>query len=239
MVGAALTEYAATYTNDRWQTYLATHGERYQRLIQAAARILATTKPRDGSFWILDIGPRFEVDLLRRLARDARVDTLGIDSGPLPRREGDEHHTFDLGQTDDPAARPAIGPYDLVVMAEVLEHVPMPPSVVLPWLRSILRPRGHLLIQTPNAVALQNRLRMLTGRQPFQPLSADRSYPGHFREYTVNELVVEAQAAGFRVAHLETGNYFMSSKRSNQIFHRAERFVPRNLRAGITLTLTT
>lgn len=103
------------------------------------------------------------------------------------------------------------------------------------WIASLLAPGGHLLVQTPNAVALPKRLRMLAGRNPFQPMSADRAYPGHMREYTTAELVGEGRALGLEVIELRTANYFATEKFSNRLYQRLERFVPRTLRAGITI----
>ena len=184
---------------------------------------------------VLDVGPRFEVDLLHRVLPNACVDTLGLNAGLFPPRDGEERVLFDLNHADDESRRPSFGPYQLIVMAEVLEHVHMPPSVVVGWIASLLAPGGYLLVQTPNAVALPNRLRMLAGRNPFQPLSADRAYPGHMREYTTSELLREGRALGLEVVELRTANYFVSDKLSNRLFHRLERFVPRTLRAGITV----
>jgi hypothetical protein len=91
------------------------------------------------------------------------------------------------------------------------------------------------VIQTPNAVSLPNRLRMLAGKNPFQPLTAERAYPGHKREYTVAELRREGRELGLDVDSLRTGNYFASAKKSNRLYQRVERLVPTTLRAGITI----
>jgi Methyltransferase domain len=234
-VDEALTEYVSSYTDPRWQAYLALHPARYRFLIARVVELLARLPAEGGPPRLLVIGPRFEVDLIRRVAPTVRIDTLGLNPGLYPPREGERQFIFDLSHADDPQARPQAGPYELIVMAEVLEHVPMPPSIVLPWLRSLLVPGGILLVQTPNAVALPNRVRMLAGRQPFQMLSVERDYPGHFREYTIAELVREGKAAGFEISSVLAANYFGSNKRSNRVFRRFERIVPRTLRAGITI----
>lgn len=236
VVEEALASYRAEFREPRWQEYLALHHLRYRALVRHVLEIIGGRPgAKDGIDRVLVVGPRFEVDLLHRVLPNVRVDTLGLNEGLFAPRDGEERVLFDLNDADDQDRRPSLGPYQLIVMAEVLEHVHMPPSVVLGWIASLLAPGGYLLVQTPNAVALAKRLRMLVGRNPFQPLSADRAYPGHMREYTTAELIREGRALGLEVIDLRTANYFATEKFSNRLYHSLERFVPRTLRAGITI----
>jgi hypothetical protein len=184
---------------------------------------------------ILDIGPRFEVDLIHRLLPKAQVDTLGLNKGLIPPRAGERNFEYDLNNTWDVSSTPTLGRYRLVVMAEVLEHLSTAPSIVLSWIATLLEPGAYLLIQTPNAVALPKRLRMLAGRHPFSPLTTDQAYPGHIREYTVAELRREGRSLGLDVVEIRTKNYFDSPKVTNKLYQRLERIVPGNLRSGITV----
>lgn len=236
VVDEALDSYRADFSDARWQEYLAIHHRRYRVLIALVLELIARLpKSEDGSGKILDVGPRFEVDILHRLLPGARVDTLGIDKGLFPPRGGERQVIFDLNDSDDASRCPSLGPYQLILMAEVLEHLYTPPSTVLGWVASLLEPGGYLLIQTPNAVALPHRARMLAGINPFQWLNGDRAYPGHIREYTVAELRREGRALGLEVVDLRTANYFDSKKLSNRLYQRLERIVPRTLRSGITV----
>jgi len=147
-VDVALSEYRAKFTEDRWQLYLSIHHERYQLLVADVLRLVEACPPAGagGHLRILDIGPRFEVDLIHRLYPEIEVDTLGLNAGLFPLLEGEHYIEFDLNKADDAAGRPTPGPYQLIVMAEVLEHLWTAPSVVLPWLRSLLVPGGYLLL---------------------------------------------------------------------------------------------
>jgi len=235
-VETALAEYRAEFTEERWRIYLGVHHERYGILVEDCLRLLSEVQSlSDSRPRALVIGPRFEVDLLHRLAPEAIVDTLGLNPGLFPVRDGEKFVQFDLNQTDDTSLRPDLEAYDLIVMAEVIEHLWTAPSVILPWLWSLLVPGGYLIVQTPNAVSLPHRLRMLIGINPFQEVQTDRAYPGHIREYTVKEMTREGRAAGFEVAEMRTGNYFLSEKRTNRAYERLERIVPKTLRAGITV----
>src|SRR5689334_9987938 len=149
-IDAALDEYQATFTNELLAKTRETHHRRWHLLMAQVGRLLATSSSADHPR-ILDIGPRFEVDLMHRLFPAATVDTLGLDVGLFPPGDGERNYIFDLSRTDFVEERPTLGPYDIIVMAEVFEHISMPPSVFLPWLASLLAATGALIVQTPNA----------------------------------------------------------------------------------------
>ena len=147
----------------------------------------------------------------------------------LPKRVGNE--------AQSPESVPELGRYDVVVAAEVLEHLYTAPTLVLRYLATALEPDGALIVQTPNAVALKKRLQMLRGRNPAEPIREERMYAGHFHEYTPAELADAAHHAGLEVASCVTANYFRTGSRKNALFARAERWLPPGLRDGITAVL--
>ena len=108
---------------------------------------------------------------------------------------------------------------------------------MLRLLEAALRPGGWLVLQTPNAARIGNRVRLLTGRNPFEPLREDSVSPGHFREYTVAELLGMVRKAGFEVGGWLTADYFVTGSRSNSVLRSLGPLVPRSLRAGITAWL--
>ncbi len=69
-------------------------------------------------------------------------------------------------------------------------------------------PGGYLILQTPNGISLGRRLQMLAGRYPLEMIREDRNNPGHFREYTRDELIACGRAAGFEIIHASLSNYF-------------------------------
>jgi hypothetical protein len=135
------------------------------------------------------------------------LDSLGLEPDHVA--DGARHHQFDLNDAQHPERwRRDIGPYDVIVFAEVIEHLYTAPELVLAYLRELLVPDGLLLLQTPNAVSLRKRAKMLLGRNPFERLRADRGNPGHFREYTAGELRELLTAAGFTVERTWLEHYF-------------------------------
>ncbi|WP_341632045.1 class I SAM-dependent methyltransferase [Sphingomonas agri] len=116
---------------------------------------------------------------------------------------------------DDPAA--FRGQFDVVVLAEVIEHLPVPPYVVLSKVRSWLKPGGALLLTTPNLFRLRNIVRMIRGRDPFDTfmLPRDGISLGHQTEYSAEHLAWHIREAGFlldEIAHDQLGHTGFSWK---------------------------
>jgi trans-aconitate methyltransferase len=233
VVDQALRDYAVNFPD--WCGYVEFHRRRYELLMALAVKLARSTQSGARAPHLLVIGPRFEVDLLHRRLPHARVDTVGLNTGLFPARGKERQVVFDLNDADLAEKRPTLGPYELIVMAEVIEHLHMAPSVVLSWLRSLLGPGGHLVVQTPNAVTLPHRLRMLAGRHPYAQLSADRSSPGHIREYTTRELASAGREACLEIVEMTTANYFSNGRFVNRLFQKVERLLPGSWRAGITV----
>ena len=203
--------------------YLDYHARRYASLMAVLGDLLAArSAPR-----ILDVGPMFETAMLR--ATGATVDTLGFANPLFPPRADERHLEVDLNAP----AEAGDGSYDAVVLAEVIEHLTRAPATVLGWLATWLRPDGWIVVQTPNAVALHKRLRMLAGRNPIDPIRTDDRNPGHFHEYTLSELHRAAAQAGLAVGGWRAENYFGA----NRAYAALGRVLPPSLRHGITVWL--
>jgi 2-polyprenyl-3-methyl-5-hydroxy-6-metoxy-1,4-benzoquinol methylase len=172
--------------------YLAFHAPRYAFVAQ-----LVRDQARAPGIRILDVGPS---PLTAMIAGQtgASVDSLGLEpDGPSP---SGRHYRFNLNDTQDRDRwRLVLGPYDIIVAAEVLEHLHTAPELVLAYLRQLLGPRGLLIVQTPNAAALWKRRMLLGGRNPYQRIRVDATDPGHFREYTRAELGQILKETGFAV----------------------------------------
>jgi SAM-dependent methyltransferase len=196
-VGVSAADIRDRYPEDG---YCAFHAPRYAALLTLLDGYL--TSP---AMSVLDIGESPLTDLLHDRYGVA-VDTLGF-LGDGPREHG-RRWWFDLNlAASDQQWRTDMPRYDLVVMAEVIEHLHVAPRAVLAFIRSLLAPSGVLVVQTPNAVALHKRIEMLGGRNPYEEIRETQNDPGHFREYTKRELVAAVQEAGFAVERWEAGAY--------------------------------
>jgi 2-polyprenyl-3-methyl-5-hydroxy-6-metoxy-1,4-benzoquinol methylase len=214
---------------------LAFHSLRWAHLLGHVDGLVGRLGPGRGGR-ILDIGVSLQTELLKH-NYPGRVDTLDIDDDDVARAEGESHHLLDLNDLYYEERRPALGPYDVIVMCEVIEHLYTPSVNVLAGVASWLAPGGYLFIQTPNAVALHKRLKALAGYNPYMDLSAGtRTSPPHFREYTKAELISAGHNAGLEVLNVDARNYFTGRRPGTQAYNWLCERLPPTLRAGLSVT---
>lgn len=213
------------------ERYLEFHRDRYRLLMKHVAASVGRAG-RD----VLVVGPSHETRLIAERFPSARIDTLGVYDARFPAPTG-RHHELDLNLCRAPDASPAIGPYDVVVLAEVIEHLQTSPRAVFAYLRRALRPGGELIVQTPNAASLAKRWNLLVGRNPFMPIPDAPDSSQHWREYTAAELTGFAAAAGLAVAGASIDNCYRHEGARARFYLLAGRLAPRPLRDCITLTL--
>src|SRR3989339_108074 len=119
--------------------------------------------------------------------------------------------------------------FDIIIAEAIIEHLP-DPRLFLERCATLLNKEGLLLISTPNLATLLKRLRFVIGRSPLWPLPdffrAGKNFTGHWREYTLPELVYMCEASGFTVILKQNINLLARFK-----FWSAWR---KNLRALIT-----
>lgn len=212
--------------------YLQYHQRRYDYLLEVVSRALANLRPvREEPLRVLDVGIGFELELLRERYPEARINTLGFFDFRFPVREGDQHFEFDLNQAGQ-CEPEGIYPHDLILLAEVIEHLPTSPLRVLSAVRKWLRPGGLLLIQTPNPVSLGRRVAMLRGISPFEIPRDNPKNPGHYCEYTRPQIRQLCQQAGFEVLETDLRNYFGHSR---LLYNLLCLLLPGELSDGITL----
>lgn len=93
----------------------------------------------------------------------------------------------------------ADGEFDVVIFAEIIEHLLNDPCKVLREIKRVLKPGGHLIVTTPNVARLENVARLISGENIYDPYSGYGPYGRHNREYTRRELVTLLQFEGFDV----------------------------------------
>lgn len=147
------------------------------------------------SLSVLDVG--FGAGHLARRIRPRCRYLAGIELDPEAAREGSAF--FDDPVLND-VVRGLAGPwreaFDVVVAADILEHLPEP-GQALDLLRPLLREGGLLLVSLPNVANVTVRLALLLGRFPRAERGIlDRTHLGFFTRRTGRELL---EAHGFRV----------------------------------------
>ncbi len=216
-------------------SYLEYHRRRYEYLLERIAHLLARQTRRDGEpLRVLDVGMSHQTGLVRSVFPEVSLSTLGFYDHRFERMEGVEHLEFNLNEAADEASWPSLNPFDLILLAEVIEHLYVPPTRVLRMLRELLRPGGALLIQTPNPVNLARRLALLGGKSPFEIIRDDANNPGHYCEYTVENLIYLAEVSNLEVVEYSVTNYFGARK---DFYNLACNLLPGRMAEGITILL--
>jgi SAM-dependent methyltransferase len=112
------------------------------------------------------------------------------------------------------------GHFQTVLCCELIEHLAGDPMHMMAEINRILASGGHLLLSTPNIVSFRSAHAVLHGYHPglfpaYIKPSPDggAADPRHNREYAPREVALLAEAAGFQVERLETGDY--NDKRTN------------------------
>lgn len=189
IVGGGFFESDDYYRNDK---------ERYWRSLWWLDRLNLASPLR-----ILEIGGG-QLALLRHLLNgdDCTVgDISHAYAAPLD-RAGVNVVTLNLMDSELPAFDSA---FDLIILLEVVEHVPVPAHAVIERIKPLLKPNGVLFLTTPNLFRLRNLVRMIRGvefldrfmlPQPGQGL-------GHQIEYSADHLKWQIERANMDVIMLE------------------------------------
>ncbi len=209
--------------------YEAFHAKRFAYLLATALRL------RPDARRVLDVGSGPFTAMLQGAFPE--VWTLGFAGQGAGR-----HIAYDLNAIQHGVLPTSEAGFDLIVFSEVVEHLHVPAAAAFVALKSLLNPGGVILLQTPNAAEVMNRVALLWGRNPYERLRLTPLNPGHFREYTLDELADDAQAAGLEVVFSAYCDYFPAERVAG--FHpvrflldQARKVVPA-FRGGITMALT-
>ena len=156
----------------------------------------------DGEGDLLEIGgnPYFTTLLLRRFRPEYRLNITNYFGGPAGEASqrvhfdgfdggGDEcvftYHSLNIEAWPFPFAD---GQMDVIVFAEVLEHMTNDPMHAMREISRVLKPGGLLVLTTPNAARIESVVALLEGRNLYDQYSAYGPYGRHNREYTRDEL---------------------------------------------------
>lgn len=226
-------------------TYLAIHAKRYAFLLNIISRV--RKKFNDKKIKITDIGPSYLTEYLENIFHNDTIFSLGYShpesrGGQLPDGVSINFKNFiqfDLNNSQDKDQWVSAPPCKLVICAEVIEHLHTSPKRVLEFIKSFLDDDGTLIIQTPNAMTLYNRLTVLRGRNFIEMIRENNHNPGHFREYTKDEIYSVVKKCKFEVHDFFYTNYF-SDKQSSlkiKIYRIIQNLLGGSFKDGMTFVL--
>lgn len=97
---------------------------------------------------------------------------------------------------------------DGVSIFETIEHLPHSPKPVLDKMVAALKPGGRFLLSVPNICRIENRFRMLTGRNPMGKyrylFESGERFLGHHREMTIAEVAWLPSQLGLQMDRVYT-----------------------------------
>ena len=77
------------------------------------------------------------------------------------------------------------------------------------FLKNLLTENGILLVTTPNAATIMKRLiLLLKGKNPYEKIRCIAENPGHYREYTMNELIAIGARCQLDPVYAEYINFY-------------------------------
>jgi 2-polyprenyl-3-methyl-5-hydroxy-6-metoxy-1,4-benzoquinol methylase len=168
-------------------------------------------RPRGGHARLVELalegGPRDVLDVgcssgyLARPLTDAGARVLGLEIDPdaaaQARSVCAEVVVGDVESMELPFERES---FDVILCGDVVEHL-RDPGAALARLRPLLRPRGRLVLTTPNVANWSMRLSLLAGRWRYTERGIlDRT---HTHLFTRKTLVETVETAGYRIVTLD------------------------------------
>jgi methionine biosynthesis protein MetW len=150
-----------------------------------AAALLRRLIPKHGK--VLDIGcGTGSVTLAATRSTEAKV--LGIEPDPQRAALAQSRGLDVICGVADRDLLQKHGPFDAVILADVLEHLPEP-AELLRDLAPFLTPGGKILASIPNVAHWTVRYRLLIGKFDYQPVGImDATHLRWFTHYTVRML---------------------------------------------------
>ena len=140
---------------------------------------------------LLDVGCGSGLFLARM--RELGWQVSGIEPDPQAARIGRELRGLDIRDHAIDDLQP--GSFDAVTLHHVIEHVP-DPLATLAGVRRLIRPRGQLVVVTPNTRSI--------GRRIFQRNWIHWDPPRHLHLFSSRSLALVAQRAGFESKGIRT-----------------------------------
>lgn len=217
--------------NAEQKLYLEIHAKRFETILSLI--------PSQKDLKILDIGPSYLSELLFDQFGE-QLNLIGFDTqnslgGHLASDAIFKHVQTQVQDLNFWESKNVNQKYDVIICAEVMEHLYTSPIKLFRNLYQHLNQGGLLIIQTPNAVTLRKRLKMLFGKNPFEIPRENLENPGHFREFTLAELKQIGTQQNFSIEKAITDEYFEYPSNLSKIYRKFKKLIPSNWHSGITI----
>lgn len=104
------------------------------------------------------------------------------------------------------------GAFDFVIFTEVLEHIARDPMLTLSEINRITKPRGWIVVSTPNCASAKSILKILRGGNPnvYPVYTKQPSNDRHNREYAPWEVRELLHCCGYDVVLFRTTDVYVN-----------------------------
>ena len=205
--------------NYDWSNYLKCSIARLVHAMAAASRI-----GLEKSSKVLDFGSYFGNFALAFKNTGYEVDALdsyqkyGAIFEGVRKKLGDEKvNILDFADVGEMLENIPPDTYDLILCMGVIEHIPHTPRFLMDSLDRVLKPNGHLVLETPNLAYIYNREKFASGISVMEKIEAqyytNHHFEGHHREYTLSEINWILRQIKHEVVSFETFNYSCYSQK--------------------------
>jgi hypothetical protein len=192
IVGGGFFETDQYYRNEK---------ERYWRSLALLCRLMPPAPAR-----VLEIGGGQLALLCKKLFGDECTVADISEQYALPIRNADiEFVTFNLTDVESSLIDRR---FDVIVLLEVIEHIPLPGYVVMERIKTMLDEGGLVFLTTRNLFRIRNLIRMFLGVEFLDHfmLPGPGQNLGHQLEYSADHLGWQLRRAGMEIVMLEHDN---------------------------------
>jgi len=200
----ALVRVGGLLSGSEHEAFFRAHSHRYRFVL----RLVREAAPSGGSLLDAGASPGHISALCSALGYDVQAVDLKPAEQFQPRSGLSPLNIFDRFSIPVEAADISAGKlpfrddsFSVVLFNETIEHLIGSPLPAVRELARVLAPGGRLIITTPNAASLKNRIRLLAGLNVFTPLEVAINvapYKCHNREYTLAEVEALVRMAGLK-----------------------------------------
>jgi SAM-dependent methyltransferase len=183
---------------DESNEYYRLERERYWRSLQLLCEL--DIKPSES---LLEIGGGQLMIIFKQLfGNDCTVGDIRSSQGATIKKAGLRFVEYNLINEPPPELERG---FDVVVLLEVVEHIPFPIYWQMEHVRRILKPNGIVFLTTPNVFRVRNLVRMIAGidfLDRFEVAEEGRGL-GHQLEYSADHLRWQLAQANLKIIRLD------------------------------------
>ncbi|MBI2902359.1 MAG: class I SAM-dependent methyltransferase [Candidatus Methylomirabilis oxyfera] len=151
---------------------------------------------------VLEIGPASGYLSRRLVEAGSRVTGIEADAEAASRADHPGIHLICGSVEEEETLRKIQGGFDVVVLADVLEHLRWPEQTLL-RMRAFLNPGGYAVVSLPNIANWKTRIGLLLGRFEYSDEGImDRTHLRFFTKRSAEEMILKA---GYEVLEFHPG----------------------------------